>query len=168
MSIQTTSAAGRPRAVRTRERWLRLRRITRLVAELRHRLTSRPQRFAAGAAYVAELLGPRQPRVEHLDGASIGYYQPPTLVALRLGDEVRISVFGELYHDATGYIERFVPTKARPIGVRTPAAIGATAIGEATGIVWFAADELVLIGRPAARTLTMEAVLADAGSGRAW
>jgi hypothetical protein len=116
--------------------------------------------------------------VEFVGRASIGYYgkthgyipaAPPSLVSLRFGDEVRVRTFGELYDGATGRIERFVPTKSHPIGIRSAAAIAAQAMGEDDGIIWFAADELELIDRPAARTLTMEAVLDEAaGSGRAW
>ena len=170
MSLQTTS--GRHRSVRTREHWLRLRSWTRTVAQLRRRLTVRPWPFKAGASFIGELLTPKtRPAVSvvHLERASIGHFPPrPSLVALCLGDEVRVHAFGELYDGATGRIERFVPTKAYPIGIRSTASISARAKGEADGIIWFSADDLELIDRPAERTLAMEAVLADAGSERAW
>lgn len=171
MSLQTTS--GRHRAVQTRERWLRLRSLARVVAQLRARLTPRRAPFKAGAAYVAELLTPRprQVTVVNLSHASIGFFAaPPTLVSLRLGDEVRVHTFGELYDGATGVIERFVPTKALPIGIRSTACVSAQTDAEPSGIIWAAANELELLDRPASRTLTMEALLdeAAAGSVRAW
>lgn len=105
MSLQTTS--GRHRAVRNREHWLRLRRLTRLVAQFRSYLTTRPQLLAASPY--------GDVRVVHYERASIGYYQPRTVPT----DRVKVVDAASELFGGIGFIAKFVNVR-QPIIVSLP------------------------------------------------
>lgn len=161
MSIQTIS--GRHR-VRRPIRLAGLRRVARRAVQSSMRLAARARRTRAGSAYDAELLTPAPRsavRTLHLGSASIGYYGPTyTAAAPRIADEVRVARHLYPAHNGRVGIVVAITGTVRPVVVEVPT----------VGTLYCEPNELELIDRPTVRTLTMEAVVADAtaGSGRAW
>lgn len=164
MSTQTIS--GRHRAVRNRERWLRLRSWTRSIAQLGELLMDRPWPFTAGGAFIAELLTPNAPsavRTVHLERASIGYYRPPTLPT----DRVRVVDAADECFGGIGFIAEFINV-ALPITVSLP--VRQPTGGHRFERRPFSAAHLVPVvevDRSAADTVVLDAIPAEAVSGRA-
>lgn len=104
-------------------------------------------------------------RTVHLGSASIGYYRSQTVPT----DRVRVVDAADECFGGIGFIAEFT-TVASPITVSLP--VRQSAGGHRFERRPFSAAQLapvVEVDRfAAARTLTMEPVLADAVSGRAW